>query len=74
MLAFSVTNPPCPSTSTSLGPTIIIFVRPALFVSAIVEDILSPETAARLREYILKANHEIENTYVHEQENRYRIM
>lgn len=41
---------------------------------AFVEQILSPTTAFNLRDYILKANHEIEGTFVKENYNRFHII
>jgi len=41
---------------------------------AFVEQILSPTTASNLRDYILKANYEIEGTFVKENDNRFHII
>jgi hypothetical protein len=42
--------------------------------SAIVREVLSTDTAFHLRNYILKANHEIESTFVLNRRNRFHIM
>ncbi|CAJ1939642.1 unnamed protein product [Cylindrotheca closterium] len=41
---------------------------------AFVEQVLSPATASNLRQYILKANYEIEGTFIKENENRFHII
>eukprot|EP00980_Cylindrotheca_fusiformis_P018630 scaffold6189_cov101-Cylindrotheca_fusiformis.AAC.5 len=41
---------------------------------AFVREILSPSTAQDLRSYILKANHEIEGTFVKDDDNRFHII
>ena len=41
---------------------------------AFVEQVLSPTTTSNLREYILKANHEIPGTFIKENENRFHII
>lgn len=41
---------------------------------AFVEQILSPTTASNLRQYILKANYEIEGTFIKENYNRFHII
>mmetsp|Transcript_20035 Transcript_20035/g.28382 ORF Transcript_20035/g.28382 Transcript_20035/m.28382 type:complete len:432 (-) Transcript_20035:40-1335(-) len=41
---------------------------------SIVEAVLSEETTKDLRSYLLKANHEVDSSYVHFPENRYHIM
>eukprot|EP00526_Cylindrotheca_closterium_P000731 CAMPEP_0113650882 /NCGR_PEP_ID=MMETSP0017_2-20120614/27102_1 /TAXON_ID=2856 /ORGANISM="Cylindrotheca closterium" /LENGTH=378 /DNA_ID=CAMNT_0000563477 /DNA_START=1 /DNA_END=1133 /DNA_ORIENTATION=+ /assembly_acc=CAM_ASM_000147 len=41
---------------------------------AFVEQILSPTTTSNLRQYILKANYEIEGTFIKENENRFHII
>ena len=42
--------------------------------AAIIKDILTPNTTQHLREYILKANHEMGSVYVKNHENRFHIM
>ncbi|CAJ1954829.1 unnamed protein product [Cylindrotheca closterium] len=41
---------------------------------AFVEQVLSPATASNLRQYILKANYEIQGTFIKENENRFHII
>jgi len=41
---------------------------------AIVNSVLTPETAENFRNYILDANHKIESAYVHMPQNRFHIM